>query len=88
MKSVLAGLSFVCVALAIPFFSTGDNVQLPLSMESLDEYASYPGFDLDLNQLRLVQLEGQDPVWMTELQKVRHVRRAAAQSLTHYVRFK
>ena len=27
-------------------------------------------YDLDLNSLRLVQLEGKDPVWMTELEKV------------------
>ena len=25
---------------------------------------------LDLNSLRLVQLEGRDPVWMTEIEKV------------------
>ena len=31
---------------------------------------TYPGFDLDLNALRWVQLEGQDPVRMTELEKV------------------
>lgn len=28
------------------------------------------GYDLDLNALRLVQLEGKDPVWMTEIEKV------------------
>lgn len=28
------------------------------------------GFSLDLGALRLVQLEGQVPVWMTELDKV------------------
>jgi leucyl aminopeptidase len=67
MKSVYAVLSFVCVALAIPFFSTGDNVQVPVVLE---EHTNFPGFDLDLNELRLVQLEGQDPVWMTELDKV------------------
>jgi len=67
MKSVYAVLSFVCVALAIPFFSTGDNVQVPVVLE---EHTNFPGFDLDLNELRLVQLEGQDPVWMTELDKI------------------
>lgn len=31
-----------------------------------------PGFNLNLDELRLVQLsEGQEPVWMTELEKVR-----------------
>lgn len=28
------------------------------------------GYDLDLSSLRLVQLEGNDPVWMTEIEKV------------------
>lgn len=28
------------------------------------------GYDLNLKSLRLVQLEGKDPVWMTELEKV------------------
>jgi len=28
------------------------------------------GYDLDLNSLRLVQLEGKDPVWMTEIEKI------------------
>jgi bacterial leucyl aminopeptidase len=30
----------------------------------------YPGFDLDLNAMRLVQMEGQPPVLMSELEKV------------------
>jgi len=32
--------------------------------------AQYPGFDLDLNALRLVQMEGQPAVYMSELDKV------------------
>jgi len=40
--------------------------QIPLRQAE----TTYPGFDLDLNSRRLVQLEGQDPVWMTELEKV------------------
>lgn len=31
---------------------------------------NYPGFSLDLNAQRLVQMEGQAPVWITELEKV------------------
>jgi len=31
------------------------------------------GYDLDLSSLRLVQLEGKDPVWMTEIEKI-HVK--------------
>jgi leucyl aminopeptidase len=72
MKSIFAGLSLASLALAIPFYypqsaSDGNQVQLQLSPE---DFADYPGFDLDLNELRLVQLEGRDPVWMTEYEKV------------------
>lgn len=28
------------------------------------------GFSIDLNEMRLVQFEGQTPVWMSELDKV------------------
>lgn len=38
--------------------------QIPLGNEQ------YPGFDIDLNAQRLVQLEGQEPVWMSEWDKV------------------
>ncbi|KLO12837.1 peptidase [Schizopora paradoxa] len=35
------------------------------------EYRNHPGFNLDLNELRLVQTSTADrPVWMTELQKI------------------
>ena len=35
------------------------------------KYEDYPGFSLDLNELRLVQTSPTEPpVWMTELQKV------------------
>jgi len=72
MKRIFAGLSLACLALAIPFYSPegandGSQVQLQFSAE---DFANYPGFDLDLNELRLVQLEGRDPVWMTEYEKV------------------
>jgi bacterial leucyl aminopeptidase len=40
--------------------------QIPLRQTE----TTYPGFNLDLNSLRLVQLEGSDPLWMTELEKV------------------
>jgi len=72
MKRIFAGLSLAYLALAIPFYSSesangGGQVQLQFSAE---DFANYPGFDLDLNELRLVQLEGRDPVWMTEYEKV------------------
>lgn len=72
MKRVFAGLSLACLALAIPFYSPesandGSQVQFQFSAE---DYANYPGYDLDLNALRLIQLEGREPVWMTEYEKV------------------
>lgn len=73
MKSIFAGLSLASLALAIPFYSSenlngGDQIRL--GQFNAEDYANYPGYDLDLNELRLVQLEGRDPVWMTEYEKV------------------
>jgi hypothetical protein len=32
------------------------------------------GFDLNLNAARLVQFEGQEPIWVTEMEKACHLR--------------
>ena len=68
----LALLAFASVASAIPTslpFFHDDNAQ-ELMMGDVPS-TSWPGFDLDLNEPRLVQLEGQgEPVIMTELEKV------------------
>lgn len=71
MKRVFAGLSLACLALAIPFYSSesANDGQVRLQF-SAEDYANYPGYDLDLNELRLVQLEGREPAWMTEYEKV------------------
>lgn len=73
MKNIFAGLSLASLALAIPFYSSenpnGDS-QVQLGKFTPEDYANYPGFDLNLNELRLVQLEGREPVWMTEYEKV------------------
>lgn len=66
MKSFLALISFVCVAVATPL-SFEDAGQIPLGDALI---TSYPGFTLDLNAQRLIQVEGQEPVWTTELGKV------------------
>ncbi|GBE89559.1 peptidase [Sparassis latifolia] len=60
----LALLSFVTLSVASVLFN-GD-AQVPLGGLPL----SYPGFDLDLNELRWVQLEGHEPVLITELDKI------------------
>jgi len=63
MKSFAILISFVSLVAATPL---AYNEQLPLGVQQ----TSYPGFDLDLNALRLVQMEGESPVWMTELEKI------------------
>lgn len=73
MKKIFAGLSLVGLALAIPFYSSENpngGSQVQLSDFAPEDFANYPGYDLNLNELRLVQLEGGEPVWMTEYEKV------------------
>jgi len=55
-----------CIALAVASTLPSVPEQLPLSAYQ----HAYPGFDLDLNARRLVQMEGKAPVWMTELEKI------------------
>ena len=63
MKSFLILISLVSLVSTTPLVY---NEQFPLGTQQ----ESYPGFDLDLNAVRLVQMEGESPVWMTELEKV------------------
>ena len=73
MKTIFAGLSLACLALAVPFYSSENpsgGSQVQLGELTLEDYVNYPGYDLNLNELRLVQLEGREPVWMTEYEKV------------------
>lgn len=60
-------LAFACLAVATPLSAFFDNDQV-----SLGGYQDhdYPGYDLDLSAQRLVEMEGQEPIWMTELEKV------------------
>ncbi|PPQ74908.1 hypothetical protein CVT26_011403 [Gymnopilus dilepis] len=63
MKPFAALLSLISVIAATPLLFEG---QIPLNSE-----LAYPGFDLDVNALRLVQTqESEEPVWMTELEKI------------------
>ncbi|TCD71301.1 Leucine aminopeptidase 1 [Steccherinum ochraceum] len=58
-------LAFVGFAVATRY-ARSEADQQPLDMHA----QTYPGFDINLNELRLVQLEGQEPVWMSELEKI------------------
>lgn len=64
MKSFSILISLAYLAVATPLIYDGYD------QASFSADGSYPGFDLDLTARRLVQLEGQPPVWMTELEKV------------------
>jgi leucyl aminopeptidase len=61
MKSVAFLLGLVNLVVAGPFAYE----QIPIS-----EQITHPGFTLDLDARRLVQFEGQEPKWLTELEKV------------------
>lgn len=72
-------LSLVGIVLSYPhpyeqtFLGTGSRRQVLLKGQVFDvPTIPQPGFSLNLDELRLVQLsEGQEPVWMTELEKVK-----------------
>jgi leucyl aminopeptidase len=50
----------------------GATVALPSIFAEQTVLSDYEGFKMDLSAQRLVQMEGQAPVWMTELEKVPH----------------
>lgn len=60
--AVLLALASLVVATQ----SLVDNAQTPLGSVS----SQVPGFTLDLAEMRLVQVEGQEPAWVSELEKV------------------
>jgi hypothetical protein len=70
-------LSSVGIVLSYPyeqtFLGTGSSRRVLLKGQVFDVPTNpQPGFSLNLDELRLVQLsEGQEPVWMTELEKVK-----------------
>lgn len=62
MKTAVALCLLASLSTASPVF---------IGQEPFEYHTVEPGFSLDLNAQRLVQLEGQPPVWMSELDKVR-----------------
>lgn len=61
MKTIFALLPLLSLSLASPVFD-----QMPMGLSE-----QHPGFEgWDLNEMRLVQMEGQAPVWMAEWEKV------------------
>ena len=69
MKSfTLVSMAYLLGAVASPQFVTFGSEQQLLGLE--ESMTSYDGFHLDLSAQRLVQMEGQKPMWMTELEKV------------------
>ena len=64
MKSFSILLALASLVVAAP--SLADNAQTPLGNVG----QQFPGFSLDLSEMRLVQVEGQEPPWVFELEKV------------------
>jgi leucyl aminopeptidase len=75
MRLILLLLPIVgeSLAAAIPgFYGSGNAEQVVLNGQTFDASPStMVGFSLDLNEVRLVQMEGQPPVHMTELEKIK-----------------
>ena len=70
--AALLSTSFtVALAIASPLSYPSSRELEQLSL--FDDTQFHAGFDLDLNEVRLVQFEGQAPQFMTELEKVRIV---------------
>lgn len=65
MKSFVVLLSFASLAISLP--SLFDKVQHPLGQV---QHTTASGLDLDLSERRLIEVEGQSPIWVTELEKV------------------
>jgi leucyl aminopeptidase len=64
MKSFGALLALLTLAIAGPV-AQYSREQFPMELPT-----SHPGYSLDLAEMRLVELEGQAPMWMSELDKV------------------
>ncbi|KAF9057756.1 peptidase [Panaeolus papilionaceus] len=65
MKSFAILFSLVLLTVATPL--SYDNAQVHLSADE----PTYPGYSLDLTAKRLVQFDGEEPVWMTEYDKIK-----------------
>ena len=78
MKSFAVLLALASLVVASPALLA--DTQSPLTKVLAD----YPGYSLDLAELRLVQIEGQEPTWVSELEKASHPTRSVDLSLTLY----
>lgn len=68
MRNLLVLSSLLCLVSASIRSTkfTSQDGQQPFG----DYPTEHPDFDYDLNEMRLVELEGGVPVWMSELEKV------------------
>lgn len=66
MKSFAALLALA--SLAVSATAHVDNAQIPLAQEQL---VSYPGFDLDLSEPRIIELDDNTRRVVTELEKAK-----------------
>jgi leucyl aminopeptidase len=58
----------VSLTLILAYLSVGNALPRPFSRQEV--LGVEDGINLDLQDMRLVEMEGQPPVWMTELEKV------------------
>lgn len=87
MKSFsLVSAIFLAGAVASPQLVPFASEQFPLDLGEPISVTSYEGFHLDLNAERLVEMEGQAPVWMTELEKVLYSLIFATNSTINHLR--
>lgn len=74
MKTEIALLlAVVKTVLSLPaqqVLGNENGVQVPVELGGKLLPSTWPGIDLDLSERRLVQMEGESPVWMTELEKI------------------
>ena len=72
MRSLYAFVSFAVAVSALPQFLVVNDPPSQIFPVQEESEVPYNDFGVDLEELRLVQFEGQEPVWMTELEKVSH----------------
>ncbi|KAJ7276247.1 peptidase [Mycena haematopus] len=68
MKYLLSLVALACVTNAAP--ATDDQAPFTVDYKRPTVDYKHPGFDWDLSAQRLVQIQGQPPVWMSELEKI------------------
>lgn len=71
LKSLVIIMRNSLVLFSLVYLASASINSVKFSQQPLGNYPTeHPDFDFDLSEMRLVELEGGAPVWMTELEKV------------------